>query len=100
MNENNYFNLELNYFRYLNLAMVHNKYPIAKNITIENKSGETYQNLTLEITPGVDFAKGASIEIPKIEVGERIDLNVKNEVNQGFVLQLTEELKSDFTITI
>ena len=25
MNENNYFNLELNYFRYLNLAMVHNK---------------------------------------------------------------------------
>ncbi|MBQ5550218.1 MAG: DUF4011 domain-containing protein, partial [Bacteroidales bacterium] len=39
-------------------------------------------------------------QIAKIEPGEKIDLAVKTEVNQAFVLQLSEEMTTDFTVVI
>lgn len=100
MNNNQNFAVNFVYFKFLNLAMVQNKYPVAKAISIENKSAETQVNLSLEIIPGADFAKVFKAEISKIESGEKIDLNVKTEVNQAFVLQLSEEINTYFTVEI
>lgn len=100
MNETDNLKIDFNYFPFLNLAMVQNKYPVAKGIVIENSGTETLENLTLMITPGADFAAEFKSEIAKIEPGEKIDLTVKTDVNQGFVLQLSEELETDFTVSI
>ncbi len=100
MNETDNLKIDFNYFPFLNLAMVQNKYPVAKGIVIENSGTETLENLTLMITPGADFAAEFKSEIAKIEPGEKIDLTVKTDVNQGFVLQLSEELETYFTVSI
>ena len=100
MNENNNFKIEFNYFPFLNLAMVQNKYPVAKGIIIEYTGTEPIENLTLTVTPGVDFASVFTTEIPKIEPNEKIDLTIKNDVNKGFVLQLSEELETDLSVSI
>ena len=75
MNETDNLKIDFNYFPFLNLAMVQNKYPVAKGIVIENSGTETLENLTLMITPGADFAAEFKSEIAKIEPGEKIDLS-------------------------
>ncbi len=100
MEDSKTFSIDFQYFRYLNLAMVQNKYPITKSIAIEYNGEETKENLVLEITPGADFATKFQAEIGKLEPGDKIDLPVKTDVNQAFVLQLSEEMETDFTVAI
>ena len=100
MEDSKTFSIDFQYFRYLNLAMVQNKYPITKSIAIEYNGEETKENLVLEITPGADFATKFQAEIGKLEPGDKIDLPVKTDVNQAFVQQLSEEMETDFTVAI
>ncbi|MCQ2250448.1 MAG: DUF4011 domain-containing protein, partial [Bacteroidales bacterium] len=92
--------IDFQYFEYLNLAMVQNGIPLAKSIVIKNNTDSDFENLFLEIKPELGFVSPFTKQIEKIQAGETIDIPVRLEPVQQFVLQVADAVDSALNASI
>ncbi|MCQ2252704.1 MAG: DUF4011 domain-containing protein, partial [Bacteroidales bacterium] len=85
---------------HLNLALDYNGCGLIRHLSIENKTEENYNNLILEIKPGIDFADPINIQIPEIQAGAIIELKPQFDTKLMFLLQVAEEMKTDITVNL
>lgn len=91
---------DFQYFEIINFAMAYNKYAIAKFLTISNESDEIAEDLTIEIAPELDFCKAFKTKIKKINAREIVEIEVKLDINQEFIMQLSEAMDTNYVLTI